>query len=77
MKSWRSGKRFVAGAYYCTCPKLVPSHVHDYCVDPITSQIRALRVPEARPKDGKVGTDGTIEDEAHALFGIEARFYID
>ena len=43
------------GAYYCTCPKLVPGHVHD----------------------GKDFTDGTIEDEADALFGIESRFYID
>ena len=53
--SWRSNKRLAGGAYYCTCPKLVPGHVHD----------------------GKDFTDGTIEDEADALFGIESRFYID
>ena len=63
MKSWRSGKRLAAGAYYCTCPKLVPGDVHDYCVED--------------GKDGKDGTDGTIEVEADALFGIESRFFID
>ena len=46
VKSWRAGKRLAAGAYYCTRPKLVPGHVHDYCFE--------------NGKDGKNGTDGTI-----------------
>ena len=61
--SLRSNKRLAAGAYYCTCPKLVPGHVHDYCVED--------------GKDGKDGTVSTIEHEADALFGIESCGDID
>ena len=63
------------GAYYCTCPKFVPGHVHDGTCpkDACTCPKLAYYCVE----DGKDFTDGTIEDEADALFGIESRFYID
>ena len=81
VKSWRSGKQLAAGAYgayYCTCPKFVPGHVHagtcpkDACTCP---KLAYYCVEDG--KDGKDFTDGTIADEADALFGIESRFYID
>ena len=69
VNSWLSGKRLAAGAYYCKSAYYAAGAYYGTCPVPHN--------PVSAYLGGKDGTDGTIEDEADALFGIASCEDID